>query len=284
MSAAPGARCGVTLVELLVAVVLAGVVAAALCRVLQANQRFYRSQSEVLDVHQGVRAVAYVLATELRGLDARDGDLVSAGRDSVTIRAQRGFAVVCAPPDQVDGSVIVADGLTFGTRAVDPARDRALLFVDGGADSADAWLDFAVVAVSPGARCEDGSPGTSLRLSVAVGALARVAAGAPVRTYQRTTYRLYTDEDGLAWLGERHLVGGAWSAISPVAGPLRPGDGLALVLRDSSGAVTGEPPAAASVDLAIRGLSTVPIALPGRRATGQRYPDSLSVRVALRNN
>lgn len=281
----PAARAGFTLVELLVGLALGGVVAAAVCRVLQANQRFYRSQAEVLDVQQGLRAVAYVLASELRQLDARDGDLLAMGRDSVSMRAMRTFAVVCAAPD-ASGSVVVADALTFGSRAPDVARDRVLVFADGdeAARDDDAWLDLGLVAVSGGARCDDGSPGTTLRLSGPVAGLARVAAGAPLRTWERTTYRLYTDEDGLAWLGERHVASGAWSALSPVAGPLRRGDGLGLEYRDASGAAAAAPRDVARVDIVARGLSTRPIAIPGRRASGQRYPDSLDVHVALRNN
>lgn len=280
------APAGVALVELLVAIVLGGVVTAAACRILQGDQRFYRSQSEVLDVQQGLRAVAYVLASELRGLDARDGDLLAIGRDSVVLRAMRTFGVLCAAPDSGAGSVVLSDALTFGTREPDPARDRVLVFADGDPATAadDAWLDFGLVAFSGGARCDDGSPGTSVRLSGAIPALAHVASGAPLRTYERTAYRLYADDEGMAWLGERHVSSGAWTALSPVAGPLRRGDGLALTFRDSTGAAVTSPSAVVRVDIVVRGLSPGPIAVPGRRATGQRYQDSLTVTVALRND
>ncbi len=277
---------GFTLAELLVGVVLGGVVTAAVCRLLQDNQRFYRSQSQVLEVQQGLRAVAHVLSGELRELDARDGDLVALGRDSVTIRAMRGFGIVCGPPDAAGESLVIADALTVETREPDPSRDRALVFADGDAASAadDVWLDFGVAAVSSGKSCSDGSPATLVGLSGAAAALAGVSEGSPLRTYERTTYRLYADAEGLAWLGERHLSSGAWSPLSPVAGPLRRGDGIAFTYRDSSGAETAAPDAVAGVDIVLRGLSTEPIAIPGRRATGQRYRDSMAVRVTLRNN
>jgi prepilin-type N-terminal cleavage/methylation domain-containing protein len=283
-SGARAAAAGFSLVELLVGLVLGSVVAAAACRILQAHQRFYRSQAEILDVEQGLRAVAYVLAAELRQLDARDGDLLAIGRDSVTLRAMRTFGVVCAPPDAA-GAIVLAEALTFGSRSPDPARDRVLVFADGDAGpGAGAWLDFGLAAVSGGARCSDGSPGTALRLSGAATDLARVMPGAPLRTWERTTYRLYADEDGVAWLGERHFASGAWTTVSPVAGPLRRADGLELVYRDSSGAPVTEPEAVARVDIVARALSSRPIEIPGRRASGQRYADSLAVHVALRNN
>ena len=40
---------------------LAGVVVAAICQSLQSNQRFYRSQSQLLDVEEGLRAVAQLV-------------------------------------------------------------------------------------------------------------------------------------------------------------------------------------------------------------------------------
>jgi hypothetical protein len=262
------------------------VVTAAVCRILQGDQRFYRSQSEVLEVQQGLRAVAYVLSAELRGLDARDGDLIAMGRDSVTVRAMRTFAVACASPDPGAGSLVRSDALTFGYRESDPTRDRVLVFADGdpATPADDAWLDLGLVAVSGAGRCDDGSPGTSLRLSGPISALARVTSGAPLRTYERETYRLYVDEEGLAWLGERHLASGVWTALSPVAGPLRRVDGLTLTYRDSAGAPAASPSAVVRVDIVVRGLSSGPIAVPGRRASGQRYQDSLAVTVALRNN
>ena len=277
---APG---GFTLVELLVVVVLAGVVMGAVCRLLLANQRFYRSQAQVLDVEEGLRAVSQLVPAELRELSARGGDLIAMGPDSITVRAMRGLAVICAPPDA--GAVVVADSLTFGWRAVDPARDRVLVFRDGDPDTADddRWLDLGVSSAGGHTTCRGGSPGTVWRLSGTAADLDGVSEGSPLRTYERVTYRLYSDDQGLSWLGERGFSDGGWSALSPVAGPLRRGDGLSLRYYDSAGAPTAVPAAVVRIGLVARGLSAGPIDVPGRAATGRRYEDSVAVQAALRN-
>ncbi|HTT68733.1 MAG TPA: hypothetical protein VMF70_11955 [Gemmatimonadales bacterium] len=285
MSALRGREVGVTLVELLIGLVLGGVVVGTVGRVLQDNQRFYRSESQVMDVEDGLRAVAQLLPAELRELDARGGDLVAIGPDSVGIRATRSLAVTCAPADPAAGVVVLADSLTFGWRAIDPSRDRALVFRDGDPDTADddRWVEFGVVGVGAG-RCDDGGPGTSVRLAGATADLDGVPPGSPVRTYERVVYRSYTDDQGQAWLGERGYGGGAWSSLSPVAGPLRRVGGLSFTFYDSAGAPAADPGAVARIGITVRGLSATPIEIPGRTTSGRQYEDSVAVQVALRNN
>ena len=277
---------GATLVELVVALVLGGVVAGAVGVVLHDHQRFYRSESQILDVEEGLRAVVQLLPAELRELDARAGDLVALGRDSVSIRAMRGLAVICAAPDRASGSVVIADSLTYGWRGIDPTRDRALVFRDGdpGTAADDRWLDFTVTSVGAATRCGDGGPGTGLRLAGPTADLDSVAAGSPVRTYERVVYRLYADDQGQSWLGERGYGGGSWSALSPVAGPLRRAGGLAFAFFDSAGAATSDPQAVVRVGITARGLSAAAIDVPGRAASGRPFEDSVAVAVAPRNN
>lgn len=277
---------GFTLVELLVVVVLAGVVMGAVCRLLLANQRFYRSQAQVLDVEEGLRAVAQLMPAELRELSARGGDIIALGRDSITLRAMRGLGVTCAPANAGAGTVVEADSLSVGWRAVDPARDRALVYREGDPDTPDddRWLDLGISSSSVHATCGDGSPGTLLHLTGATADLDRVSAGSPLRTYERVTYRLYTDDQGLSWLGQRGFSDGGWSALSPVAGPLRRVGGLSFSFFDSAGASTAVPTAVARIGVVARGLSAGPIDVPGRAATGRRYEDSVAVQAALRND
>jgi type II secretory pathway pseudopilin PulG len=277
---------GLTLVELLVVLVLTGAVVAVICQSLQSNQRFYRSQSQVLDVEEGLRAIAQLLPAELRELNARGGDVIAMGRDSITLRAMRSLGVICAPPNVSAGSVTIADSLVFGWRAVDPSRDRALVFRDGEESTAndDRWLDFGVAGLSAGAACGDGSAGTTVRLTGTTSDLDGVSAGSPLRTYERVTYRLYTDDQGLSWLGERGSSDGGWSALSPVAGPLRRVGGLSFDYFDSAGAPATIATAITRIGVVARGLSAGTIAVPGRATTGRQYEDSVVVQAALRNN
>jgi len=278
---------GFTLIELMIAIVLAGIVLGAIYMTLQNNQRFYRSESQVLDVQQGVRTVAQLLPSELREVDAVAGDILAMGPDSITIRALRNTYFVCAPPVVGAGTIIIRNSQVFGYRPVDPTRDRALVFREGDTQimSDDQWVDFAISSVTAGAACTDGTgTGTTMTLSGGTSLLDSVTVGSPVRTYEQITYRLYVDSAGVGWLGVSDYVNGTWGAVAAVAGPLNSAGGIALTYYDSTGAVTATATSVAQIGLVVRGMSAAPIAIPGRRANLQKFEDSLTVRVALRNN
>ncbi len=276
------ARCsrGVTLAELVVALLAAALVATGAYQVLLSAQRFLRAQSALLEVQQSLRVTTQILSAELRELDPSGGDIVAMGPDSISIRAMRSLAITCAPAGEA-GGIVLRNDLSFGYRALDPERDRALVFTDSRGGTGEAgWLDFRVTGATPGARCVDGREGT--RLALAGGAPAEsIAAGSPVRTYERVVYRLYQDEGGVWWLGMRGFTGGAWSALSPVAGPLLRSTGLAFSYLDSAGAVTPDTAQVASVALTVRAVSSSVLERWG--SPPARHADSLAVVVALRN-
>lgn len=287
MTPRPSSRAGFTLIELIIAVAMASIVLGAVYRILVNNQRFYRAQSQIVDVQQNVRAVAEILPAELRELDAADGDILAMSDTSLTIKAMRGITSICAAPDVANGKITVRNSLTYGYRAVDPTRDSVLVFADGNTQVStdDTWLHAPAAVVTTGVTCTDGSAATRYTLTGMVGGIAQLANvtdGSPVRTFEVVNYRLYDDGTGTWWVGVRNYVSGAWAATSPVAGPLRPRDGIGFTYYDAGGAVTATRANVAQIAIAVRGLSTQPIQVPGRRA-GQ-YQDSLNVRVALRNN
>src|SRR5438093_1988928 len=91
-------RRGFTLIELMIALVLLGLVSAAVYKVLVNNQRIYLAQTQTIDLNQNMRAAAAILPAELRELDAADGDILAMGPDSIRIRAMRQLAFVCQTP------------------------------------------------------------------------------------------------------------------------------------------------------------------------------------------
>jgi len=279
-------RRGVTLVELIVVLTIAGILLGALGRVLWAGMRFYQAQSQILDVRQNVRAVAQILPIELRELDAGDGDIVAMSDTAVTVKAMRSFAVVCAPPSVARAQVTVRNALTYGYRAMDAARDSVLVFREGdpGLSADDRWLRAPIAAIAP-AGCADGSAGTRLTLTSMVGGatqLDSVLQGAPLRTFETVNYRLYGDGAGAWWFGVRTHSAGSWSSTSPIAGPLRPRDGLRFEYRDDAGGVTATRTAVARIRITVRGRSLIPIRIPGRRPGF--HEDSLSTQIAVRNS
>lgn len=272
-----------TLVELMVALVLGLVVLSAACQVFLATQRFFRLQSSVIEVHEGLRAAMQTLSAELRELDAAGGDIVALASDSISIHATRGVEFVCAPPDPATGRLVVRSGLSSGYRAVDPARDRALVYRDGDAQIADhdPWLDFGIASAGGAATCADGAAATELRLLGPVRALDSVGVGAPVRWYERTIYRLYADETGAWWLGMRTYSDGAWAPLSPVTGPLRHSSGLQLTYYDATGTATTDPSRVVRVDLVVRGAGGALLQAAGGKQ--EHWTDSLASVVYLRN-
>jgi len=277
---------GFSLVELLVALVVAGLVLAGVATTLLGAQRFYRAQAQVLEVQQNVRVIAQVLSQELRGLDSGDGDIVAMSDTAITFKAPRVFSVTCAAPDVARGVLVVRNSLSSGFRAVDPARDSVLVFRDGDPRIAtdDLWLRSSLSATGA-AACADGAAGSRLTLSGAAGGLAQldgVSPGSPVRAFEVVRYRLYGDGDGLWWLGTQSFTGGGWSVTSPIAGPLRPRDGVAFAYTDAAGEIVSSPLAVRLVRVVVRGRSSAPIRSVGRPAAA--YQDSAVVSVFLRNS
>src|SRR5260370_42614846 len=127
MSLARGGRRGFTMIELLVALVLLGIVSAAVYRVLVNNQRLYMAQTQRIDLSQNIRAAGSILPAEFRELDASEGDITAMTPTSITIRAMRWLGFACNVPPLGGplgaGSVIVRGGapgqpLFLGARGV----------------------------------------------------------------------------------------------------------------------------------------------------------------------
>ena len=96
-------RRGFSLAELMVAMVIAGIIGAALARLVVNQARFVGTQDAVMHARAGARAALNVVTSEFRAVS--DSGLVAASRDSVTIRVPYAFGIACA---QVGGATIVS--------------------------------------------------------------------------------------------------------------------------------------------------------------------------------
>ena len=237
-------------------------------------------------VQTNVREAMLILTGELREVSGTGGDLHLMTDTSMTINAMRTLGFVCAVTDQVNGRIIIDDAALFSYRAIDPTRDSVFIFREGDSDqnSDDEWMR-AQVRSTAADKCTSGAAGTLIQLNPIVGHpfsdLDSVTEGAPVRVFETVTYRLFEDNNEW-WLGVSNYVGGAWTATSPVAGPLRAKDGLLFEYLDATGTATADPRLVTRVRITVRGQSTTPIMVAGR-PTGT-YSDSVIVTVALRNN
>ena len=282
-------RRGFSLIELMISLAIAGIVLGAAYKLLLANQRFYRSQSVISDVQTNVREAALILSSELREISPVGGDIQLMTDTAITINAMRALGFVCSVPDMILGRIVIKDATIFKYRDIDATRDSVFIFREGNTarSSDDRWLR-GKVSSKTAQNCTDGSAGTRVGMSGLVGGaftqMDSVSIGAPVRTFETINYRIYDDGTGIYWLGMRQWVSGAWTTTAAVAGPLRSpaNGGIQFVYYDSTGAATATASLVRSIGVTVRGRSSTSIQTAGRQAG--RYLDSLTIRVAVRNN
>lgn len=259
---------GFTLIELVVALGLLALVCAVVYRILVINQRLFVAQTQRIDVSQNLRAAVTVLSAELRELDASDGDIAGPLQATrLDIRAMRWLGFVCQArvpagvSDVVD--VSVRGALFFGQRGVD-LDDSVFIYYDRDPATwtEDGWVAGKPVAVVPG-QCPDGHAAT--RLTVALELASAIPVGAPVRGFERATYRLYQPAGDSAWYVGVQPAGGT---IQPFAGPILE-RGLTFTYFDSAGVATPDPRRVARIDITVRARGATSIqgsvALRGNR-------------------
>ncbi len=277
-----GSEAGLTLAELLMAIVLLGVAASAVHRLMTTGGRFFREHSSRIEVAYNLRTAVSILASEVRELDSGGGDLCEIGAQSLTYRAMRSTGFVCRNPGAAAEQVVISTEPVLGLRPVEEGRDSVLIFSEGHLATIwdDRWLTAAVDLVEPGQVCPSGSEGLRLRLSGLDSAkLDGVRAGAPVRAFQVTRVRSYQDASGVTWLGlSEWRQSSGWSVTQPIVGPLAP-RGLTISYFDPSGAPTSDPSRVAIVRFGITMAGSLR-SLPARSG-GVR--DSLIAIVSLRN-
>jgi prepilin-type N-terminal cleavage/methylation domain-containing protein len=278
---------GVSLVELLVALTLSGLLLAAAAGVLRRTQDFYRAAVQEIDVSQSLRVAGAFLPAELRELDAVDGDVVAMTPTAVTIRATRQLAALCRPPlpGAAPGSVnLTLRAATFSElRDFNPAIDSLWVFREGDPLSPDDddWIAAAITALAPDS-CPDGRAGrrvTAIPQPAAGPAMGegQVAAGAPVLGFETVTYRLYRSSADRRWYVGMETA----SDLQPVLGPVTD-DGLVFSYLDSSGATAAQAAQVRVVEFRVRARTVEPIRT--RDGSLDRPLDSLVAVVFLRNN
>jgi prepilin-type N-terminal cleavage/methylation domain-containing protein len=304
-------RRGLSLVELLVALVLLGIVTAALYRVLVNNQRIYDSQTLRIDLQQNIRAATTVLPADLRELDASEGDITSASATDITFRAMRWMGIVCGPPftgpsDLVETPVLtltVMNQKLVGQRTPQNG-DSVLIRYEGdeGSRNDDAWVPGRVIGINavncPAGTPYNGTPGTQLIITSLMRRLDAppfiktpnhtnsIYAGAPVRGFIPARYSLYQPAGDTSWYVG--LTRGA-TAIQPIIGPVLP-NGLSFTYWNDTTAPALNPALSSDRERTGSILFTLR-ARTQRQVRGQvgtssltSIIDSVTVRVSLRNN
>ena len=277
-------RRGFTLIEVLIALVIMGVVTGAIYRLLNTNQRLSLAQAEQVTLQSNVRTGSLVVPNELRELNtvlagaADQNDVTDADPDGVTYRAMRGLGFVCQAPGAND--LRLAQSSWTGLRAPDAARDELHLFTDGDPydDDDDTWTQLDVTNVTPAANaCGAGAAGYELTVAAIP---EDMPLNTPVRLFELMRLELYA-EDGEWWMGAQSVSGGEIEA-QPVLGPLT-SDGFGLEYLDSNGNPTADLAAIKSIRLTVRGLTDDAVRAGGSGTMG--HPEeALVTQVLLRNS
>jgi type II secretory pathway component PulJ len=215
---APPAPRGATLVELLVALVLAAIVVGSASSTVLRQQRTAAELRGAAAGESQLRAATGALAAELSALAVASGDLV-AGEARDTALELRTFVAADVACDDVVGSATFAGG-SDGAPPGALAKVGDTLWWYGESDRR--WRGASVTAsdsVTSGCPLT-GSPARPSR-RVAVVTTDTIRAGAPLRVTRPARYSFYRSGDGSWQLGQREWVGagGRFAAPQPLAGP-----------------------------------------------------------------
>jgi prepilin-type N-terminal cleavage/methylation domain-containing protein len=298
-------RRGLTLPELLVAMLLLAIVGGGVTRVMMKQQQYYKDASLTASAKRELRLGASVLPSELRSISSSGGDILSMSESEIRLRAYIGSSVICArTTDVIWVPPVNLARHTLTTLVTRPeVGDTVFLYneniLKGSED--DLWEMRTIIAVDnnsvacPGLPYTDpvlDPPATKKRMRYQLDAALpdSVKVGAVVRFTRPVRYRIYQETSGSWYLGLAEFSGGSWGAASPLAGPYRPfqaGDanpsGLQFRFYDSLGVrVTNmaNQRDVARVDVFLRtnaGTSAI------TERNGSALRDSVLMRVAIRN-
>ena len=291
-------RRGASIIELMIALTIFGLVMAGVTSAITEQTRFQAGAARVVGSQRSLRHIGDLLPGELRALGTGAGDIYFMNTSSIDLRVTTGSSVVCAvaaggmsvtiPPVQLASGLVLTSW-----RDVPLAGDSVFIFDEGAttARNDDTWRAYRLTVVPfVGGGCPMASGFTKsaaeaaagLTVSVTPAIPATTVSGAPIRFYRPARYALVTGTDGRWYLGYTECIG-ACGTLDIVAGPVRSpsGRGVGFTFRDSLGAVTAVPANVAFVELELH-TDGAPVGERSRMRSGA-LADSLRVSVAIRN-
>lgn len=225
---------GFTLVEVIVAMSITGMVATALLSLIMAQSRFYQRTDDQISAEQSAQATFELVSSELRMAGATD--LMAAEADSVTFRFDIVQAVVCDSTGSDEATLYVYDRVTNANLTSSFFGVALSLPYETDYEYEDGWNPTASASGSgPKADCVaagEGGAGLDSDYLRLTGWAGRFTGGVPergaiVRGYGKVTLRVaastfFTSRWSL-WRGTQELVG-----------PFDAGAAFAYVMDDGS--------------------------------------------------
>jgi hypothetical protein len=296
------ARLGISIIEILVAMVVGGVVLALITMIAVRQQRLFTDLSDGVALSGQLREAATILPIDLRGVSIAARDIREARDTSVELRGTIASAVICdtiangfaLAPTEVGASAYASYLTTLDV------GDTAWLYTP--TDSIDDWQPFAIASVGtpPSRQCASRGPHLSddervlPRVSIALAAPPSSlgsAIGRPLRITRPARYSLYRASDGGWYVGEKdwNTAAARFNTIQPVSGPfLSPAlGGLTFTYLDTTGASISLPVAdtraIAAIRISLRGQTKNLTRVLGSAATTGKRVDTATINVLMHN-
>ena len=310
-------RHGVTLIEIMIAVTLLGIIGSILTAVLVRQQRFHRAVAQVTDARARMRDIATILPTDLRSISTAGRDILGISDTSIQFRAFVGSAIVCdyegptiieLPPQELASGNVLASW-------INPPQPNDIAYLyDSGTEAGnvdDTWATFSVVDTASAAEagwCPTSRGFTTVadagarRYRITLNAApnqTRVEIGAPIRFAREVRYSAYLASDNQWYVGFQSCTPnfgtnnpGTCGAREVLAGPVKPGtadtttSGLFFVFRKRDGTrvtTIATTDTIASVSVGIRTTSGSLLGATSSKAASEQGGDSLRFTVGIRN-
>lgn len=291
-TADPRRRGGFTLVELMVALLITGLMVAAVLQLLNGQSRMVAVQSGKQEAQQNVRGALEVVSSELRS--AIPGAILSADAQSVRFMQPRAWGVVC----QVVGNVVTAvfpvtgsldgwtvasaNGVLINTGDLAAPVWRPDPFVPAARSRITAVQTLASPTTAPCGTM--GAQGQAVAVQITTSAVLTGDPGDMIATYTLTQYDVGQDATGDWWLRRSNgLAANGTLDQQPMAGPLER-ERFAFTYFAGNPPVPVAAPGTNAVQLAaLRMVGVQVVTLSSQRLNNRTQRDSGSVRVMLRN-
>jgi prepilin-type N-terminal cleavage/methylation domain-containing protein len=246
-------RRGMTLIEIMIALVLLGIVSGVIMRVVSRQQRFYNGVNQIMTQRGQLRQGTSVLPVDLRSISSIGEDLIAVSDSAIEFDLNIATGVVCSVPGGgetvwLPPRTIGLSGATLfttypGVDLTDQIPRGATVYIYNDGSTAgnfdDRWQKFALTAFdSSTAQCLTGfttvldagkyrysltvSDTTGATDPVTLGPISQwIGVGAPVRIMKRVRYKLFQDADSKWYLGYSDFdkSHGAYDPLTPVSGP-----------------------------------------------------------------
>ncbi|MEJ7759486.1 MAG: type II secretion system protein [Gemmatimonadaceae bacterium] len=301
---------GFTLIEVIVATAIAGLLGGAVIATLVRQQRFHVAATEMLGVRAQLRDAADVLLSDIRSAAVASYGIPLMTDSAIEMVTVIASSVLCDTPS---GATLrlppskIANGNTLTSILAEPeAGDVAMLFgAPSNSNSVGRWESIGIVSFSSrslalscpasmGFTTEADAASLAQGYSVTLSASPTLAVrkGAPVRFLRRVRYSLYRSGDSRWYLGYRRCATSApyvCAGVQPVSGPYNGysssgTSGLSFRYLDSTGVGIARGSAGvgvARIDVVLRGSTAKDVSLTGDRQ--KTYRDSTIVSVSPRN-